>query len=55
MALKKKRKASISGDRSIHVKGLVFWYTLPREIKIKIKIIPQILFLLKWEVGRVPN
>jgi hypothetical protein len=41
MALKENRKASISGDRSIHVTDLAFSYTLKREIKINLEIVPQ--------------
>jgi uncharacterized membrane protein (Fun14 family) len=48
MALKEKRKASISGDRSIHVTYLAFSYTLKREIKIKIKIVLQYQGSLFW-------
>jgi hypothetical protein len=39
-SLNEKRKASISGDKSIHVTYLAFSYTLKREIKINLEIVP---------------
>jgi hypothetical protein len=54
-SLNEKRKASISGDKSIHVTYLAFWYTLKGEIKINLEIVPHhyhgFLFWLQRDGG----